>query len=647
MMLLFPLGLLWLGSLPVLVWLWRLATSRHRTVISSLVPFEHLLPRAPTRRTRLVINWLFWLQVAALILAALALAEPVIIGRPTTTIFMLLDTSASMAASDQGPSAWTRAKREAMSRIAHARPAERFFVVRTAPVSVLTPTPTNDTGTLRELIDRLAPAELAGDLSVAERIGRAMLGTAPDATVVYTDEPAPSHLDERAQPASQQGSALEFHSLGRPIANVAIVSVEAYEPLCAAQRVAPRDASAGSESDGATPSGTQVMVTAQNFSEREQEATVQLRFQHRTAAERTLTLKPGEQSSVSLMLPGQPQGFAEVTLQVPHDGLAVDNHALVQLRGDQALQVLVASPDPAFLETVGHWLEACPGLAWTKTSEPPTPGTSASGLVSTSPTLLITDQAEWANSWPSSVIHFAATSETQPVRSLPWLVESPHPVAEYLSPLQTVPTALRHSPETAVSGLPVVWGLIDHQQVPVATVGYRAGRRLVELGLTPAATPNSTPLILVFFNSLRWLAGSAQLFITGEPLVVGPLDPGDIQIERPDGLVDRQLHEGGLLRYDATDRAGVYRITQGRHTIERAVNFLNAVESNTQQQVSTWRGSREPVQAPAKAPAARRPLTTGLLQWLLLLWMAEWVLYTQRRRQWAWLGRRERARPTA
>ena len=78
MSLLSPLGLLWLASIPLLLWLWRLASSHRKIRVASLAPFEHLIRRTSRRRTRLVINALFWLQLLALILLALALAAPIL-----------------------------------------------------------------------------------------------------------------------------------------------------------------------------------------------------------------------------------------------------------------------------------------------------------------------------------------------------------------------------------------------------------------------------------------------------------------------------------------------------------------------------------------------------------------------------------------
>ncbi len=93
------------------------------------------------------------------------------------------------------------------------------------------------------------------------------------------------------------------------------------------------------------------------------------------------------------------------------------------------------------------------------------------------------------------------------------------------------------------------------------------------------------------------------------------------------------MHEGGVVRYGATDRAGVYRLVQGDTALERAVNFFDAVESNTQARCSTW-AVEEP--ASPSVPAARvptrpsSPLSHGLIGAVLALLVVEWLLYARK-----------------
>jgi len=602
MHLLSPLSLLWLASVPALVWLWRFASSRHQTRIPSLIPFEHLLRRPPSRRTRVLVNVLFWLQLIALVLLALALAEPVLLSRRSSTVLAVLDTSASMGASG-GTSPFQHAARDLLSRIDRQFPPARFLVVTTAPVRLLTPEPTSDAAELHRLIEALEPADLGGNLSVARRIGQAMLGGEADRTVVLTDEPAPKDLEP----------TVTFRSFGSSRPNVAIVGLDAYEPLCRAPV------------GGAGPSATQLTVMVQNFSSHAQRVSVALRANGRVAARATPRLESASRTPISLGLPDGTTGPVEVELSAPKDVLAADNRVWLTLQGTDTLSVAVASDRPAFVDTVGRWLDACPRIAW----KPVTAGAPEANTAD----ILITDQAALAQSWSSSVIAFAPPQPSARLLLAHWLASPAHPIGDYLEPLVAVPAALAPIPSAVPGSEVALWAVVQGQKVPLVSAAAHGGRRAVTIALDPVQTPNASPVILAFLNSLRWLTASRGLITTGESLTVGPFEPGEVRVERPRGGGELVAHSGGLVRYDATDQAGRYRFSQGRLHVERAVNFLDPVESDTLHRASTW-GTDAARPAPASEPG-RSPhsLVRWLLGLLVILLLLEWLVYSRKGRQ--------------
>ena len=603
----------------MLIWLWRFAAARHRTLVPSLIPFEHLLRRPPTRRTRLIVNALFWLQLAALLLLALALAEPVLIGRHSRTILIVLDTSASMAATTGGSSAFERAQRYLLARLGRTRPGERMFVVRTAPVLALTPEPVTDTAELSRIVERLAPVDLDGNLSIARRVGQSLLGTPPDLTLVLTDEPPPDPaFSATGGSASGGGGAgtrdpdVEFHSFGEALPNVAIVGVDAHEPLC-------------------LPTTAQLLVTVQNFANLEQEATLSVRQNGRLVTETTQRLPPQGRAPFSFSLPNGSAGRLEVVLNAKRDALAVDDRAFVTLRGTQTIPVVVASDRPTFVDTVGRWLDACPRVAWKpmRGDAALAEGNQAQQL---SAHLLMTDDAALAATWPSATILVGRQIEAKQLMLTQWLVDSTHPIGDYLAPLEPVAAALAPPTPQGPWGDPVIWGVVGGRKVPLVRAASSQGRRVVGLLFDPTASPSSVPMVLVFLNSLRWLTGSLGLVATGEPLVVGPFEPGIVRIYPPHGDVELRTHAGGRLRDDATDRAGVYRFVQGDTTVERVVNFLNPIESNTMTRLSTWGAASMPSASSLVSEPPRQSLVHWLLGLLVLVLLLEWLLYSRRGR---------------
>ena len=599
-----PLGLFGLAAIPALIWIWRFASSQHRTVVPSLVPFEHLLRRVPSRRTRVFVNTLFWIQLAALWLLALALAEPALTGVPTRTTLVLLDTSASMAARSGGRSRFQQAQQDLIGRLERGHLGDRVLVMTTAPVARVSPEAA-DGSSLRQVIEEASVSDLSGNLSLAHRIGQTLLPAPPDNVLVWTDEQAP---------AIPSAGRVAFHSVGESAANAAIVGIDARESLC-------------------TPANSQVVVWVQNFSDAAQRVAVRVSQDGRRLGEESRTLEANGRASLAFQMPDGASGWLEVALSADHDALAVDNRAVVRLRGAEPLRVSVAAEHPEFLATIGRWLDACPRIAWSHADA----AGGVSGDARARGDVLITDDPSWTASWPSPVLTFVPREAGDPKTAggarpvaLPWLVEPTHPIAEYLEPLETVPTLVTRSAEGS-AGDPVIWAVAQGKRLPVVLASSTRGRRTVSCFFDPSAVSSTVTPVLVFFNSLRWLAASSGFAMTGEPLIVGPFERGTVRVTRPDGRETAISHSGGMLRYDATTKAGRYRFTQGAVTIERAVNFLDPLESDTMQHVSTW----VPEQSTAAGHAgqvSRRPLSPWLLRLAFVLLLAEWALYAWRAR---------------
>ena len=179
-----PWALLWLAGVPVLLWLWRISSTRRQVRVSSLIPFERLARKAPTRRSRLFVNLLFWLQLAALLFLVASLTRPMITRPRARTVLAVIDTSASLGAGR----AFDQAKRALQARIMRKGPAEQWMVVATAPLSPLTPQPTSDGVALNQAVQRLSAAHLGGNLSTATHIGRVLIGAEPDEVIVRSEE---------------------------------------------------------------------------------------------------------------------------------------------------------------------------------------------------------------------------------------------------------------------------------------------------------------------------------------------------------------------------------------------------------------------------------------------------------------------------
>lgn len=619
MTLLAPLGLLGLLSIPVLLWLWRLASTQRRLSVPSLIPFEHLLRRPVRRRTQLVVNLLFWLQLATLLGLTLALAQPVLLRKRVTTTLVLFDTSASMGAHRRGRSRFEQAKQALLSRVARSSAAEQLFVVTTAPLAPILPQPTSDTTALTHALQTLQATHLGGNLGAAMHLGRALLSTEPDETVVVTDEVAPEETSEPRSNKLERGEEpVRWIRVGEPSPNVAIVGIDAQQALC-------------------VPTGAHGLVTVQNFSDKPTAVTVTALQRGRPLDRARAELAPRARSTLPLALPQDARGELEIALEAPDDSLEVDNHAWMEIRPTASLPIVVRAQNPMWTTALSTWLAACPTLPWSV--DAPSAG---------SPYLLITDQEgdlppPEAGPPPADLVESAAVAvlfvrtPTSPEPTVgSWVVSSTHPIGSYLSPVELVAARLDPSGNLGMSGVPVVSGLIKGRKVPLVVADEVEGRRVVWMLFAPAEGQASPPVVMTFFNSLRWLMGEGGTTTVGEPLVLGGLSPGTVRVHRPDGSIDDVQMSGGLLRYEATTVAGTYRVRQGSVEVAAHVNAFNPLESNLLDPPSTWIEVQradipERRTMPDQSTRPRYPLAPLVMMLLLLLLLAEWRLYRAKR----------------
>ncbi len=465
MSLLTPLGLLGLLSVPVLLWLWRKQPTRRLTRIASLVPFEHLQQKQPHKRSRLKVNLLFWLQLAACGVLALALAQPLVRHAAAKTTLIILDTSASMGARTRGGTVYEQGLRALTDRLRSRSPLEKYFVVASAPVTALTPQPVGSAADVQAAAASFRPQATAGSLSAAAQIGQALLGYAPSSIVVVSDEPPPS----------EQADNLEWIRVGGKLPNAAIVGLDS-EPLLCGQA-----------------SGRLVAVIA-NFSEMPLQLRVRAKQASRVLDEQTVDLEPGKRSAVALAVPPDITGAIRVELDADPDALDWDNAAEADVRSATSVPVALSVQAEPVRKALSGWLNACKGLSWSEAA-PEDPA---------KPFMWVTDQVSPSPSGIGSVIVIAGPPEASGQAPVYWLVDNDHPVGRYLAPIEPAGIA------PAKTGVgeevrPVIWAMVRGERVPVVAVREEEGRRIVAFNLHPQAAADSSQALVVFLNSLRWI----------------------------------------------------------------------------------------------------------------------------------------------
>src|SRR3989338_2881943 len=591
-----PAALWWLAGVPVLVWLGRLAATRRQWKVPSLVPFEHLLARASLRRRLLSVNPLFCLQLVALLLLAVALAQPVVERPRGRTVLAVLDTSASMGAGD----AFDRARRLLRDRLARLGARDQVLLITTAPIPPVTLTAIPAAEALLRLVD-LDVAQISGNLGTAVQIGAALLNGVVDDVWVATDEPKPPGPTLRAygsiepeavatidplgrrpsgptgegmaplgrRPAGPLSDRVTFLTVGTVLPNTAIVGLDAQGPLCAQEPA-------------------RLGVTVENFWQAPVDLQLTVTQDGRRLTAQSVELEASQRRRIELVLDPPPEGWVEVAVRSRRDALDADDRALTAIRRPSALPIVIRSSREETRRVLGQWLDACEGVVWTD------------GPAPAAPHLVITDASvcpggadgsdELMSPHAEGLLRLVGSGPQGPVRLAHWMVEQSHPIASYLSPLEAV-AASWSSSAGAVSGEPVVWGLAGGGRQPLGVAGGGDGRKAVTFVIDPVRSPPSTPLVIAFFNSLQWLASQSDVSRTGDPLIIPSLDLRPLTVRRPDGRTEHFLHAGGPFRYDATIVAGRYEVGGTGTGRARGGDFLDPVESNLFTRASTWRSA--------------------------------------------------------
>src|SRR5882757_1431775 len=113
-----PLAFAFAASIPVVIVFYLLKRKRVVKLVSSTLLWQKFLAEtqasAPFQKLRR--NWLLFLQILLLILAVLALSRPFFAtkARSSELRVLILDASASMQSTDETPSRFEKARKEAL-----------------------------------------------------------------------------------------------------------------------------------------------------------------------------------------------------------------------------------------------------------------------------------------------------------------------------------------------------------------------------------------------------------------------------------------------------------------------------------------------------------------------------------------------------
>jgi len=638
------------AAVPLLLLLYFLKLKRREVTVSSTLLWKRavqdLQVNAPFQRLRR--NLLLLIQLLAILAILLALAGPVMtLSRgPGQRYVVLIDRSASMNATDVGPTRLDEAKRQARVFVESMRSGSVFSLRDGADHAMIIAFDrhakvmcnfTSDVRQLSAAIDAIEPTDGVSHVGEAITIARAF-AQAPGAEpgtrttenaaklVLFSD----GRIDD-ADTIAVTSDELIFHCIGQAKDNVAITAMKArrrYEQ----------------------PDEVEIFASLVNYGDKAVTRDVQLGINGDVRSVRSVTLpaasagsedtpaEPGK-TSVNFSLSHTGAGVVEVR-QVGDDVLACDNAAWSILEAPKRLSVLLVTQGNPILEMA---LRACPIAKL----DPCTPA----GFDAMDPALFNAadsyDVVVLDNHVPAQLprcryLAFGAIPEGIDVNS-PGLVEdqiivdwrSRHPVMQYvnLTNLFATQTWAMDLPRDAEV-------LAEFNNAPAVAMLHRHGSTFLLVGFNVLESnwPFEPGFVLFCYNALNYLAvqmngaDEFELNVT-EPIVVenlrseepvtvtGP-EMSDVQV-RPDA--------GRSVRFSGTHRAGVYGLEVPDEPSQfYAVNLLSAAESRIEPREEIAFSGAQVASQEEEVQRANVPLWPVLILIALGLVCIEWLIYNLR-----------------
>lgn len=600
-----PMGLL-LGLLALpLAALYFLRLRRRRVRVASLMLW-HAARRSeqlasPFQRFRR--HLLLWLQLLILALLVLAFARPYVTteAQQARSVVLLLDTSASMGATDVAPTRFEHARAEAQAILDGLGPSdEAMIVVAGRSTEVLAPF-TRDKGALRVALGRARATEAAGSLEEGLRMALSLGRTRAGVEVVVLSDGGPDDLGT----VPGAGADVRYVPVGTEARNAGLLALDL--------RRSPAD-----------DHTRQLFLTVGAFGG-SGPATVEVTLDGEAVGRRTETVGPDAPVAMVFDLPSGAEGVVEARLTFPGDRLPADDRAFALATHEAAHDVLLVGGDALLTRILARdpRIDARRVAAHAVTAE--MIGAADAVLFAGAVPDVPLDGIDHAVFGPQhgGPVDFGA--EVKAPRVVGW--QRNHPLLRYTQWDRLVIGASRRVTDAA--GLvPVVEG----DGGPLVLAGERAGGRVVQLAFDPLASdlPLRVAWPVFVMNTVGWLTeGDDEALRSGARA-------GDAVVRRVPSSIDAVSVQGpgaavarvddGLLRVTGLDAVGVYTLDGGSWRDRVAVNLGSPEESAIAPRARLVLGDAE---APLQAGLARGRLEL----WRPLLWLAllvllvEWAVY--------------------
>ena len=592
-----PLGLA-AAALAVPLTLWYVLRARRPRVQVSSV----FLWRQTDRSVAAAIPWqrfrpdrTYWLVLIAILAGALALAGPTVAASAALGdhTIVLIDTSASMQADEDGPTRLELARRAARELVGRMGPGQVVSVVEAGPRARVLVAASGDAAAAGRALAALRPSGGAADMADALTLAASLQRPGEDTvTHLYTDGPLAAGDAGLAPPG------LVIDGVGSDRPNLAVTRLQALP---------------------GGGGGAQAFVQVRNLGQLPVAAQLRMTLDDVEVARRDLELGPRQTQDLLIDIPAQSNGEGLLRAGVAPadaeaddtelDALALDNTAVAVLAGPRQVRALVVGDGNVFVESA---LASVEGVKVRTATSIPENLSGVDLLVvdggiapvrPTVPTLYIAPRRPPADVAVSGAVELPALTYQDPT-------------AELLTDVDLAGVAVAR---TQLVEAPTLQTVASGPQGPLLLTGRISGTPVVYVpfALGDSNLPLQVAWPVLVANAVTWLAGPP----TTAPAVAGsnatvPVPPGvpSIEVEAPGGEIRRLDPSRPITRMDLP---GVWRVRyEGSGAPEDAILAVNTDPDES----DLARGRPKPIEAqgdrtgmPTTPSSGRRSLSPYLL----------------------------------
>jgi len=600
--------------LPVIIVMYLLKLRRQNQPVSSTYLWQRLVrdveANAPWQKLRS--NLIMILQLLFLLALMFALAEPFIFtdGIGGESIILIVDSSASMSATDSAPSRLEAAKTQARSFVEDAPEDTRITLIEAGSQTEILVSASQDRRLVQQALSSITPGVGGSDLASALQLAAAITLRQPDTNIyIFSDgrTDLPEHLNLNGN--------LFYYPIGFEGNNQGISNIQLQQ--------------------NASGQNNTLFVQVTNFGSEEVERRLEIYIDDVLIDAASLEL--GAYAQEVYLRDSIPTDAQIVSARLSgEDFLQLDNQAWVVPQNLNPIEILMVTSGNRFLETAFSLL---PNINLTVLS----PAEFAQSEEPAAPDLTVFDGYVPPDDLiPGSSLLFIAPTASTPMFTLTGTVEQPTPrKTDPDDPLlEGIAVGEISIFDAAAISLPdwarmSISGDAERGAFPLLFYGTTQGRRVAVLSfqLQRSDLPLQVAFPLLIVNLTNWLApnqiddspeeGNLAALSFSAPLTVDR-----VAVTAPNGDIIRQTpDENGLVVIDNA-QPGIYRINWGEDfSALAAVNFFSASESDIkpvgQLALSGLQGTGQGLVTNQSRQVFWRPLAWAALALLT----AEWLVY--------------------